>query len=404
MLAFMQKINSKQRLLIILVTLVCAILVTALLVFNKFQAQPVPTGSIIVLPIKAPPAVGANDWQEYAQMEQVIANLGTSAQYPVLQTEDVIAMLSQASSFIQDQQAIDLERLFIVSGASLIVETTLSINDNSYQLDYRLLSAKQVKSGTIIDRSLSEANTRLAMRIQQFVDLPPSQIKGSANAWFSQPQLIQALKQIQYSELADAQTSLNELLTQTPNNLIAIRLLAELLTAQDSSEDGTGDALILAKRWLDKGIAHGVASGDSRQVARLRLTLAQLLLKKGLPELAITQLSQARTLAANSQDWLYLGYISNWSGHIYQHLNRYQNANAQYQYSLNYHQKAGYPAGQVMALNNLAELEVLQHNYSLAYKAINQSVAIVTQRDLTQLREPTFKLLAQIENKLQRIR
>ncbi|ABZ77567.1 conserved hypothetical protein [Shewanella halifaxensis HAW-EB4] len=396
MLAFMQKINSKQRLLLILVTLTCAILVVALLVFNKFQAQPVPTGSIIVLPIKAPPVVGANDWQEYAQMEQVIANLGTSAQYPVLQTEDVIAMLSQASSFIQDQQAIDLERLFIVSGASLIVETTVSVNENSYQLDYRLLSTQQIKSGTIVDRSLSEANTRLAMRIQNFVDFTPSPIKGGADAWFTQPLLLEALKQIQYSQLADAKISLNELLSQTPNNLVAIRLLAELYSADEE--------LLAAEEWLNVGIELGLESENQRQLARLRLALAQLLLKKGLPELAITQLSQARTLAANSQDWLYLGYISNWSGHIYQQLNRYQNANAQYQYSLDYHQKAGYPAGQVIALNNLAELEVVQHNYSLAYKAINQSVAIVTQRDLTQLREPTFKLLAKIENKLQRIR
>ncbi|GIU13655.1 hypothetical protein TUM3792_03600 [Shewanella sp. MBTL60-007] len=401
MLAFMQKFKTKHYLLIGFTSLFSLLLV-AFLLLNKLQSPPLAPGAIMVLPVKMDSKT--DYWQEYAQMEQVIANLGTSAQYPVLQTEDVLSMLSQASSFIQDQQAIDLERLFIVSGISLLVEPTLTPYDDGYRLDYRLLSAQSVDSGSIYASSMTDANQQLAKLVQDRVGSHSLDNQTLDDRWFNNPLLIKAIKQIQYSELGDAQASLNDLLTQTPNNLIAIRLLAELLTAQDKSEDGSGDTLILAEQWLDKGIAHGKASGNSLQLARLRLTLAQLQLKKGLLELANSQLSQARTLAANSQDWLYLGHISNWSGHIFQRLNRYQHAKAQYQYSLVYQQKAGYPIGQVIALNNLAQLEIVQNNYSLAYKAINQSVAIVTQRELSQLHEPTFKLLAQIENKLQRIR
>ncbi|MGS0682450.1 hypothetical protein ACVBIL_14960 [Shewanella sp. 125m-7] len=442
MFAFMQKITTRQRLLLAALTLVSLLSIGGFFAFTQMQTTHLATGSIMVLPINMELGSAAingvessvegviedsikesveesknDDWQAYAQMEQVILALGTSGQYPVLQAEDVISMLSQASSFIGDHQAIDLNRLFTISGSSLIVESSVAFLDNHYQLDYRLLSAQKISTGSFNEVSLPALHHELAQRVQDFANLSATTNDVVQEAWFNDPLLINALKQIQYAELDDARSSLNQLLAISPNNLVAIRLLAELIMAETEGQDDNNAQQILAKskRWLERGILYGSANASEkthpkiianyqRQLARLRLALAQNKLKNGELELAISELSQARILAANAQDWLYLGYISNWSGYIYQRLNRYQQAQAQYQYSLDYHRKSGYPAGQVIALNNQAKLQVLQHNYSLAYKTIQLSVALVTQKELSQLSEPTFKLLTKIENKLQRTR
>lgn len=399
MLAFIKKYAHTQRkYLLLLASVSLLILLILLWSFSRNQQVELKNGAIIVLPIEQQSDNGDTLTPAYAQMEQVINQLGTSASFPVLLAEDVIAMLSQASSFIDDGQTIDLNRLFNVSGAALVVESSISANSTTptapqLQLSYRLLNTEKIKEGVLKGDSVDALQLALIETVKQFIDVPYTHT--ASRNWFNDPLLVEALRQIQYRESAQAISSLQQLLTHDPANLLAARLLAQLhIDAQQFS---------VAETLLNNAIEQAGQS-NKRQLARLRLALAQVKLANEQLELAISELSQARNLAANTQDWLYLGYISNWSGHIYQRLNRYDNARAQYQYAFEYQKRSAYPAGQVTALNNLARLEVLEHNYSAAYKAINQSVAIVTQRKLTHLHEETFTLLTKIENKLQRIR
>ncbi|GIU21499.1 MULTISPECIES: lipopolysaccharide assembly protein LapB [unclassified Shewanella] len=399
MFAFIEKLSHTQRKYALILGLVSLFLVAVLLWnLNASQQAKLENGAIIVLPITQTTDSNSTDWQAYALMEKVINQLGTSANYPVLLAEDVIAMLSQASSFIDDKQAIDFNRLFNVSGAALVVESSISTNSSNstapqLQLSYRLLNSEKIKQGVIKAKSIDALQLALVDTIEQFVD--SHYTLTASREWFSEPLLVAALRQIQYREIAQAKSSLEQLLVNDPENLTAIRLLAQLHI--DAEEFNSAEQLLISA-------IKQAELNNKRQLARLKLTLAQVKIGNEQLELAISELSQARALAANTQDWLYLGYISNWSGHIYQRLNRYKNARAQYQYAFEYQNKSGYPAGQVAALNNLARLEVLEHNYSAAYKAVKQSVAIVTQRKLTQLNEETFALLTKIENKLQRIR
>ncbi|WP_299803386.1 lipopolysaccharide assembly protein LapB [uncultured Shewanella sp.] len=393
MFAFIEKLSHTQRKYALILGSI-SLFLGALLLWSLSGSQQakLANGAIIVLPIKQQTESNSTNWQAYARMEKVINQLGTSANYPVLLTEDVIAMLSQASSFIDDGQAIDLNRLFNVSGAALVVESSISTTPQ-LQLSYRLLNTEKIKQGVIKAESIDALQQALVDTIEQFVDSHYTQT--ASREWFSEPQLIAALRQIQYRELAQAESSLKQLLDSDPTNLTAIRLLAQLHI--DAEELNSAEQLLIPA-------IKQAEQNNKRQLARLRLTLAQVKLDNEQLELAISELSQARALAANTQDWLYLGYISNWSGHIYQRLNRYNKARAQYQYAFEYQNKSGYPSGQVAALNNLARLEIIEHNYSAAYKAVKQSVAIVTQRKLTHLHEETFTLLTKIENKLQRIR
>ncbi|WP_112352231.1 hypothetical protein [Shewanella benthica] len=181
-----------------------------------------------------------------------------------------------------------------------------------------------------------------------------------------------------------------------PDNVTAKRFLANVLI--DSRE------FILAHELLTLAIEQAKTLGDIRELARLRLSLANNFVGKNEIERALPLLSMARQDAAIEKYWLYLAYIFELSGHVNQRLNRYAAARYQYKKSIHYHQKIQCPYGQVQGQNNLAELEFLERNYSQAYRLTKRSLEIIIQRGLPNVRGKTLKLPSKIENKLQRIR
>ncbi|WP_108945978.1 tetratricopeptide repeat protein [Shewanella halifaxensis] len=371
----------------VLLALVASLLLITVVIAVSFNKKPtLADGSIIILPVVQTKPSNELDWQSYTRMEQVINQLGTSANLPVLLAEDVIALLTQTSSFIGDQQPIDLTRLFVISGAALMVETSLTTTPN-LQLNYRLISQNQIDQGVLQADSIEQLQAKLITQIKQ---LTSNQFTQTTDRnWFTKA-LVQSLKAIQYNQTDVAQLKLKALLNGEPKNIVASRLLAQIELKNQQLEQ--------ASKRLEQA-AERAEPNHLRQLARVKFIEAQVKLEDDQLELALSLLSQARSFAAKSQDWLYLGYIANWSGHINQRLNRYAQARTQYQFAIDYLKKSGSAADQVSALNKLAELEFIDHNYRQAYAAVSQSVVIVNQKKLTHLDQQTFALLSKIENK-----
>ena len=376
--------ESPKTLLSVLVA--SLLIITAVVMLSLSKPPKLIDGTIIILPIVQAEPSNELDWQSYTRMEQVINQLGTSANSPVLLAEDVIALLSQTSSFIGDQQPIDLTRLLVVSGAALIVEATIKTVPN-LQLNYRLISQNQIDQGVLQADSIELLQAKLIKQIKQLTTNPFTQTTDQD--WFTKA-LVQTLKAIQYDQVDVAETKLKALLNTDPNNIVASRLLAQIELKNQQLKQAS------------KRLEHAAEQAEPslfRQFARLKFIEAQVKLENEQLELALSLLSQARSAAAKSQDWLYLGYIANWSGHINQRLNRYAQARTQYQYAIDYLKRSGSAADQVSAFNKLAELEFIEHNYRQAYDAVSQSVVIVNQKKLTQLHQQTFALLSKIEDK-----
>ncbi|MCL1138563.1 tetratricopeptide repeat protein [Shewanella pneumatophori] len=381
-----KKLVSKSPKIALIALIVSLLSIIAVVTLSLSKPPKLADGTIIILPIvQAEPSIEL-DWQSYTRMEQVINQLGTSANSPVLLAEDVIALLTQTSSFIGDQQPIDLTRLFVISGAALMVETSLTSAPN-LQLNYRLISQNQIEEGVLQADSIEQLQTKLIEQVKQSTSNQFTQTTDQD--WFTET-LVQALKAIQYNQTDVAQTKLKALLNTDPNNIVASRLLAQIELKEQQIEQ--------ASKRLEQA-AEQAKPNHLRQLARVKFIAAQVKLENDQLELALSLLSQARSFAAKSQDWLYLGYIANWSGHINQRLNRYSQARTQYEFAIDYLKRSGSAADQVSALNQLAELEFVEHNYRQAYDAVSKSVVIINQKKLTQLQQQTFALLSKIENK-----
>ncbi|MFT5789281.1 MAG: hypothetical protein ACI8SJ_001397 [Shewanella sp.] len=384
--------KHKLAIPLIVATLVIIALLSFIFYPNNKQAA-LDKGAIIILPVNIDLNTASPLWQQYAHQESIIAHLNNSNSFPVLQVEDVISFLLQSSSFIEDTRPLQVTKLLTFSGASLVVESVITKNDNSYQLAFNLYGQSQQQSGSIQADDIKSLYLDLANLINNKTKAKANTNSIKSRAYFNNPSLILALKQLQYSESSAASETLEILLISDAGNLIAQRQKAEILLKQQE--------FVEAEKVISAALTQAELAGNRRESARLGLTLAKSYIEQGELAHALLTLSQSRSNAANSQDWLYLAYVAAWAGHVNQRLGRYDAANQQYQLSVDYHQMVGYQPGQVIGLNYLAQLAMLEHNYSQAYKSIQRSVAIVIKKDLVDLKPETMALLAKIENKLQ---
>lgn len=349
-------------------------------------------GTILVLPVKVIGDTAAKSINKYEETDKLIHLLGSSELYSVLDTEDVIEIMNRAS--ISDD-VLDIEgilNIFKVSGASLIIETEARVSAKQNRLVYRLHTRGDVDSGDLSGAEINDLFLQLSHLINRRTGTGRLTTNTLDGTKFVNPEIAQALEQIKAGNQNIARSSLEQLLTSDPENVTAKRLLANML--MDSGE------LTSANRLFNSAIEQANSQGDSRELARLRLSLANNMLSQNEVERALLLLSMAKSDAAKVNDWLYLAYIFERSGQANQRLNRYAAAREQFKKSIYYHKKIHCPYGQVQGQNHLAELELLERNYSKAYRLTKQSLDIITMRDLSNLRAQTLKLHTKIENKL----
>ncbi|BAJ01154.1 tetratricopeptide repeat protein [Shewanella violacea] len=357
-------------------------------------------GSILVLPVKATAktAVESVDtqWSVYGEMDKLIHRLGSSERYIVLQAEDVIEIMNRASVSKDDLTIEDMQTIFEVSGASLIIEAEVFVDSARSQLAYRLHQKQVMDSGHLVGTDVEELFLQLSNLINLKTGANQVSINTVNDSRFVNPDIVRALDLLQSGKLNVARTYLERASMAEPDNVTAKRLLANLLTENRD--------FILAHELLTLAIEQAKTQGNIGELARLRLSLANNFVGKNEVERALPLLSIAKQDAAKEKDWLYLAYIFELSGHVNQRLNRYAAARYQFKKSIYYHQKIKCPYGQVQGQNSLAELEFLDLNYSKAYRLTKLSLDIIIQRNLPGLRGKTLKLQSKFENKLQRIR
>ncbi|NRB24565.1 lipopolysaccharide assembly protein LapB [Shewanella sp.] len=395
---------NKQFFYVLLILLLILVIGSIFMYMKNSKESPLETGSILVLPVKE--AVKSTvkqvmeplgtQWSAYGEMDKLIRRLGSSERYMVLQVEDVIEIMKRASVLNDDLTIEDIETIFEVSGASLIIETEVLVDSEGSQLAYRLHQQQITDSGHFVGTDIKDSFLQLSNLINLKTGTDQVSINTVNDSRFVNPDIVRALELLQSGKLDVARTYLERVSMVEPDNVTAKRLLANVLI--ESRE------FILAHELLTLAIEQAKTRGNMRDLARLRLSLANNFVGKNEIERALPLLSLARQDAAKVKDWLYLAYIFELAGHVNQRLNRYAAARYQFKKSIHYHQKIRYPYGQVQGQNNLAELEFLDRNYAQAYRLTTLSLAIITHRNLPNILAKTLKLHSKVENKLQRIR
>jgi tetratricopeptide (TPR) repeat protein len=372
---------------------------SAILASTLTTKKPVAAGTVITLPVQMElsnsasrfPATSTNP---YALMDSIIQQLSASAQYPVLQVEDIVEILHRSSPNTLSQTHWDIERLFTVSGASLIIESLITEDLGNYQVSYVLHQKDQRTEGLLLASTLAKLVSSFTSLLNQTLGQPIKDNVTITASDFTQIDIITALEYIQEHRFDEAMALLVSLVNGDKNNLLASRLLIELQFKQGE--------FIAANNALAQAVNAARLSDKQGELAKLGLLSAQIHTELGDLETALIILSKAKANAASANDWQSLGRISLTAGQINLRLGRHDDAKTQFFSAVHYFQTIHCPYGKALSLNEIAQLEYIEHNYGKAYRHINQSLDIVTNRQLLTIEKATFALLKKIEAKLQR--
>lgn len=374
-------INRKS----LFVSLGILLLITAFgfLANNQYQPQS-SEGSVVILPVVNELTNGDHQWVRLGVMDQVIHRLPSSTLYGVLQTDDVLAVMKRAQLPAIDLKREDMDSIFAVSGATLIVASNLSGNVNDYQLIYNLHRRNGIERGVILGENITVMANQLAALVGKKIDLNLTDEDITYHSDFANEMLAAALNKINNQEYSAAKILLTAAKEIEPNNLVVSRHLAQMLIINNQLEE--------AQENLHKAIAQAQIQDNKRELARLHTILSQSYLRAGNPTKAIDILMSAQRNAKAVNDWLYLGYIASTRGKAYQFSQRFTLAAEAFESAINYHKVIQCPFGQAQGFIALAELALSQGERENAQQQIERSLAIIEERGLSALKETALEV------------
>ncbi|MFT5294999.1 MAG: DNA-binding winged helix-turn-helix (wHTH) protein/tetratricopeptide (TPR) repeat protein [Colwellia sp.] len=347
-------------------------------------------GSVIILPVINELENIDHQWVKLGLMDQIIHRLPSSLQYGVLQTDDVLDVINRANISKLDFKRKDIDNIFSVSGAKLVVESRLSGNSNDYQFIYSIHERDSIKRGVLLGDNITVIANQLAVIIGNKIDINLSE-EVEYHSSFANEMLASALEKFNSEDFDSAKVLLNAAKEIEPSNLVVSRYLASVLIQKQQYDE--------VEKLLHESIEEAKTQDKVRELARLRTLLGQSYLITGRYSDAIETLTIAESNAKDVNDWLYLGYILSTRGKAYQESKNYLLAKESFESSINYHKVIQCPFGHAQGLFALAELAMIQGNYDYAQHKINLSMSIIKERELHGLQEAVSSLSRIIENR-----
>lgn len=307
-------------------------------------AQPDKKNIITVLPIENR-TEGANlSWVRLGLMDQLIQSLQLSPGVQVFDVPYVLHLLDVSRVDVNNRVQL-ANRIFEVSGSSLVVDLELSGSVNDYRLRYRLFSRTDQTSGVLIDNQLDKVVASLAAIVatKAGAQLDLSRV----NAEFNSSLVGEAWEKWNLGQTDAAMALLNTAVTIEPENYLAAQLLIESEQFQQSWQQ--------AKDHTRKIIA----VAEPRRYSRIYVfyyLLARAELALGEIEHARHSLFTAQQFAEQAYDSLYQAYIATLEGEIAQQVEDLETAEKFYQAAMGHHKTIACPIG--VSLVGLKLMEV----------------------------------------------
>lgn len=341
--------RATRRLLYVLVPLLCLALLTIHFV-REFQA-PLTEGPILVLPVKNNVPGSDHHWVYLGAMDQLIGMLQSDGTTLAMETEYVLDTMRRAAlsrNFVSE----DVARIFVISGAAVVVETSLSGSIEEYRLDYRLHFSNDVKRGTLFGATVAE----LVRDLAQIITRHPLQGEPSGPAEFNNELMSRALERKDAGDLEAAASLFASVKELEADNLAARRLLAQVLISQGKHE--------LAAAELETALTLTDAATEEKPRLGFWLAIAQA--KQQEPERALHTLAVAAAEAAQHRNYLYLAYIAQLRGDLEQALGHFDRAKASLDEAILHHGIIRCPLGEALTRRQLAKLFHVQGALELA--------------------------------------
>ena len=157
----LNKLSEKQRVIFTSLLLLIVMMLSYIL-FDSAKSNSHFEGSIIVLPIKSQLSDRDHKWVRLGGMDQLIQQIPSSKHYAVMQIDDALEIMKRAKLSIEKYDSEQLNSIFDVSGAALIVEASLNGTPGDYELSYILRQPRRIDRGVIIESEITDSIDQLA--------------------------------------------------------------------------------------------------------------------------------------------------------------------------------------------------------------------------------------------------
>lgn len=307
-------------------------------------------GPVLVLPIKESIAGSGQEWMRVGLMDQIISQL-KDAQVPLVLDTDYALAAARRAQLSGDYRTEEVSRVFVVSGASLVVESAISGSVDEYRLDYWLHFVGGTKRGSLFGKSPNTLTQQLTQRIAGYTGTPISTDPELIKTDLHRELLAQAMEFMDQALMAQASSVLHSLSLLDPHNPVVDRLLVEAYVHQGRLEE----AQVQAEGALTK-------SSQSDEHHKLLYWRSVIAFRQGEMEIALSELDQAETTASQTKDWLYRAYAAQLRAQILMQKDQYTEAESALFKGIEYHQMIRCPLGEALTRKQLIELYARQGN------------------------------------------
>lgn len=361
-------------------------LLLIIFVFLEFFNTPsVINGSIVVLPVQTDIADSDHNWVRYGGMDQLIQSLSSSEHHGVLQTDYVLEVMARAKIPTGNVSQQQLNQIFQVSGATLLVELNLTGSVQDYQLIYSLHERNKMVRGAVLDSSIRGAIDQVAKIVATRLGQDKLANVDLYQSAFANEMLANALESIQNDQNNTAITLLEAAISTEPRNIAAKRILIKILLEHKQ----TTKAQVL----LNEAIAQATQSSNIKELVRLFFWQGASYAQLGKMEQALNNFSMAEKSAKSIKDWLFLAYIAELRGRIYQFQLDYSKAKEQFSEALKFHKVLQCPFGQSNILLQQSQLSYAQGDIQGAKLLANLSMTLIEERQLDDLKTNALEWL-----------
>jgi len=299
-LPYLKNIKKYSTLLVLSIFL---LVIFILITNNKNQSE--ISGSVLVLPVQNKVIGNDHDWVNYGAMDQLINKLKPNDKIAVADLNYVMSSMKLAN-INQETGFENINRIFEISGAVIVVGSELSGSVEEYRLAYSLYFKNDIKRGVLFGRTVTNVLDQLALLVASYTHQQVTSSKNVSHNEFNNELIARSLEQMQNGNFKLASELLLSLTKIQPHNIIAHRLLAESFMALNQFK--------LAINSLNQIIPFAIETKSSK-LTRLYFFLALSTYNQSATlgvkdEETNVLINKANEYADRESDWLYKAYIA----------------------------------------------------------------------------------------------
>ena len=303
---------------------------------------------VLILPFKVSSLHDSEKWIRFGAMQGVIDSISPNDGITVFQLEDTIEIMNRLPSHEKN----NISNIFNKSGASVILETSISGVSGDYDIVYSVYTQSTVETNTLNVKDINDGINQLSMLFDNLVAH-----KNSIEPEFINSKLHNELiaKAVQYLEKGDYQSAYAFLESATIHD--KANVYAHYLSAKVAIISNKFDETLESSKTALKLINNGA---NQRYKNRLLFMYGAALLAKGNISNAKQLLQQAELASKANKDWLYLSYTQSMLGKVYQKNQDFSKAKLYFNSALQYQELLHCPMGVAQGHLDLAEFYLAQ--------------------------------------------